>query len=95
MTAEDNSLLEFTCCLFNTDYIVRCALREKEVKDEAYHLVRKAKEAGMTRELLNRLLDGAWNETGKTAVSEAAQESKKETMQQAASELGVGGEADD
>jgi GntR family transcriptional regulator len=71
------------------------ALREKEVKDEAYHLVRKAKEAGMTRELLNRLLDGAWNETGKTAVSEAAQESKKETMQQAASELGVGGEADD
>lgn len=55
------------------------ALREKEVKEEAERLVRKAKEAGMTREALNRVLDATWNEK----------------MQQAASEQGVGGEADD
>ncbi len=38
------------------------ALREKEVKEEAGHLVRKAKEAGMTREALNGLLDLLWQE---------------------------------
>ena len=69
-------------------------LREKEVKAEAERLVHKAKEAGITREALDKLLDVAWNVTGK-AMSEAAREDRKETVQQAASELGVGGEADD
>ena len=70
------------------------ALREKEVKNEAERLVPKAKEAGMTRETLNRLLDEAWNGTARTVVSEPAEEDRK-TMQQVASESGVGGEADD
>ena len=56
------------------------ALREKEVKAEADRLVRKAKEAGMTREMLNRLLDGAWNETGKATFTGPAGEEKKEAM---------------
>ena len=84
------------------------ALREKEVKEEAEHLVRKAKEAGMTREDLNWLLDAAWTESTKTLVTEAAKAVEKkqrpaesaqadgeESMQAAASESGVGGEADD
>ena len=71
------------------------ALREKEVEEEAGHLIRKAKEAGMTRDELNRLLDAVWSENGKAAVSEPAGEDKKESMHRAASELGVGGEADD
>ena len=43
-------------------------LREKEVKAEAERLVHKAKEAGMTRETLERLLNVLWQE-GKTDVS--------------------------
>lgn len=84
------------------------ALREKEVKAEAERLVHKAKEAGMTRGDLNRLLDAAWTEATKTPATESAQADEKkqepaesaredgaEPMQSAASELGVGGEADD
>ena len=67
-------------------------LREKEVQEEAGHLVRKAKEAGMTRETLTRILDAAWTEEKKT---QAKDEPDKEAMQQNASEKGVGGEADD
>ncbi len=37
-------------------------LREKEVKEEAGRLVRKAKEAGITKEELTALLDAVWNE---------------------------------
>ena len=71
------------------------ALREKEVKEEAGHLVRKAKEAGMSREAWNRLLDEAWAENENATGSREKQDNKKETMQKTASELGVGGEADD
>lgn len=67
-------------------------LREKEVQEEAGHLVRKAKEAGMTRETLTRILDAAWTEEKK---AQAKDEPDKEAMQQNASEKGVGGEADD
>lgn len=80
---------------FVADMRALLALREKEVKEEAERLVRKAKEAGMTKEALEKLLDTAWNETGKAMVSETAGEEKKETVQQVASEQGVGGEADD
>ena len=67
-------------------------LREKEVQEEAGHLVRKAKEAGMTRETLARILDAAWTEEKK---AQAKDEPAKEAMQQDASGKGVGGEADD
>ena len=40
------------------------ALREKEVREEAERLVHKAREAGMTREALNALLDGLWQKKG-------------------------------
>ena len=62
-------------------------LREKEVQEEAGRLVLKAKEAGMTREELTRLLNAAWTESTKTLATEAEQTD--------ASEQGVGGEADD
>ena len=81
------------------------ALREKEVREEAERLVRKAKEAGMTKEDLNRLLNAAWTESARTLTPESTQAGEKKqgpvpedgskSMQQAASELGVGGEADD
>ncbi len=80
---------------FVADMQALLALREKEVKEEAERLVRKAKEAGMTRELLGTLLDKTWNEIGKTVENESVQADRKETMQAAASEQGVGGEADD
>lgn len=83
-------------------------LREKEVKEEAGRLVRKAKEAGMTREELTRLLNAAWTEPAKTLASESTQAGEKkqgpaestqaggaESVQTGASEQGVGGEADD
>lgn len=69
-------------------------LREKEVREEAGHLVRKAKEAGMTRETLTRLLDAAWTEEKKTHAK-GASEPDKDEVQQDASKKGVGGEADD
>ena len=71
------------------------ALREKEVKTEAERLVHKAKEAGMTKAMLDNYLDTAWREAGKSMLSGQTQENNKETMQQDASVLGVGGEADD
>lgn len=80
---------------FVADMRALLSLREKEVREEARHLVRKAKEAGMTRELLGTLLDTTWTEIGKTAEDEPVQADRKETMQQAAWEQGIGGEADD
>lgn len=70
-------------------------LREKEVKEEAGRLVRKAKEAGITREELTRLLNAAWTEPAKTLASESTQAGGAESVQTGASEQGVGGEADD
>ncbi len=78
---------------FVADLQALLSLREKEVKEEAGRLVRKAKEAGMTREELTRLLDAAWTESTKTPA--AAQPDGKESMQTEASGKGVGGEADD
>lgn len=51
---------------FAADLQAARTLREKEVKEEAGRLVRKAKEAGMTKEELNGLLDSLWqdNKTG-------------------------------
>ena len=80
---------------FVADIQALLALREKEVKEEAGRLVQKAKEAGMTRETLGVLLDAAWKETGKQVVSRLPQADGTEPAQQAASEQGVGGEADD
>ena len=47
------------------------ALREKEVKAEAERLVHKAREAGMTKEMLEILLDTLWqdNKTASKAAS--------------------------
>ena len=70
---------------FVADMQAARALREKEVKEEAGRLVHKAKEAGMTREQLELLLDAAWT----------AQMGVKESEQMTASGQGVGGEADD
>ncbi len=53
---------------FVADMQALLLLREKEVKEEAGHLVRKAKEAGMTRDELSRLLDAVWKDTGKAEV---------------------------
>jgi len=39
-------------------------LREKEVKEEAGQLVSKAKEAGITKDMLKELLDKVWDEMG-------------------------------
>lgn len=91
---------------FVADLQAARTLREKEVKEEAGRLVRKAKEAGMTREELTRLLDALWqdsqmlsNEVGNAEqVTEPARQEnpdKWEMMQGTASEQGVGGEADD
>ncbi|MBQ8314732.1 MAG: GntR family transcriptional regulator [Lachnospiraceae bacterium] len=79
---------------FVADMRALLSLREKEVKEEVGHLVRKAKEAGMTREDLNRLLDAAWTEE-KRVQKEDATENDKNTVQTEASRQGVGGEADD
>ena len=70
---------------FVADMQAARALREKEVKEEAGRLVHKAKEAGMTKEQLELLLDAAWT----------AQMGVKESEQMTASGQGVGGEADD
>lgn len=80
---------------FVADMQALVSLREKEIKEDAGRLVRKAKEAGMTREELNRLLDAAWTESTMTPAPEAAQPDGAEVMQTAASKKGVGGEADD
>ena len=76
------------------------ALREKEVKEEAEHLVRKAKEAGMTKEVFVSLLDTLWqdNKTASKAVGDTAGVSEPEirdAVQNDASPKGVGGEEDD
>jgi len=70
------------------------ALREKEVQEEAERLVRKAKEAGMSKEALVRLMDAAWAEE-KAPHKESSAGGDEKTMQQDASNQGVGGEADD
>ena len=66
---------------FVADMQAVLSLREKEVKEEAERLVRKAKEAGMTKEALGRLLDGLWG--------------AEQSVQTDVSKQGVGGEADD
>ena len=70
-------------------------LREREVKEEAGHLVRKAKEAGITKEELTRLLNAAWTESTKAWATETEQAGKTESVQTDASKQGVGGEEDD
>ena len=45
---------------FVADIRALLALREKELKEDARQLVRKAKEAGMSKETLDGLLDTAW-----------------------------------
>ena len=84
---------------FVADMHALLALREKEVKEEAECLVHKAKEAGMTKEMLHGLLDSLWQESKATQkdndVSEPENAAKQGAMQAAASEQGVGGEADD
>lgn len=70
-------------------------LREREVKEEAECLVRKAKETGMTKEMLSRVLEAAWNESGAATESGSERNDEKESMQKDASKQGVGGEADD
>ena len=83
------------------------ALREKEVKEETERLVRKAKEAGMTKDVLAGLIDALWQERKaaseepvqggeEKAVSKTtAQPGVKGSMQTDAVKQGVGGEADD
>ena len=84
---------------FVADMQAARSLREKEVKEEAERLVHKAKETGMTKEALQGLLDALWQESKATqkdnGVSESENAAKQGTMQAAASEQGVGGEADD
>ena len=70
------------------------ALRQKEVEEEAERLVRKAKEAGMRKEALVRLLDAAWTEE-KAPQRGLSAGGVEAVMQQDASNQGVGGEADD
>jgi GntR family transcriptional regulator len=70
-------------------------LREKEVQVEAGHLVRKAKEAGMTMGVLEQLLEEAWNNEKESATDDAEKKNKSNGVQETASEQGVGGEADD
>ena len=84
---------------FVADMQAARSLREKEVKEEAEHLVRKAKEAGMAKETLHGLLDVLWQENKMAQKDNGASEpenaAKQGTMQQTVSEQGVGGEADD
>lgn len=70
-------------------------LREKEVKEEAGHLVRKAREAGMTKEVLERLLAEAWNNEKTSLSDDTVKPDSGNRMQETASKRGVGGEADD
>jgi len=90
---------------FVADMQALVRLREQEVAEEAGMLVHKAKEAGMTRETLNRLLDTLWQEkkvphdgtvtkTGESAFRGAGPVAKG-AVQQGVPEQGVGGEADD
>lgn len=64
---------------FVADIQALLSLREKEVRDDVEHLVHKAKEAGMSKEALEGLVDKAW----------------QEGPQKDAAEQGIGGEADD
>lgn len=66
---------------FVADIQALLTLREKEVKEEARLLVRKAKEAGMSKEGLGQLLDEAWQ--GEKAEVQGAPEHR------------IGGEAHD
>lgn len=45
---------------FVADIQALLSLREKEVKEEVEHLVHKVKEAGMTKETLDSLVEQAW-----------------------------------
>lgn len=78
---------------FVADMGALLSLREREVKEEVQVLVRKAKEAGMTREALNRLLDAAWEEAQKPQGDTKTDGTT--VTQNAVGEKGVGGEADD
>lgn len=53
---------------FVADMQALVRLREQEVTEDAGALVRKAKEAGMTKEALNRLLDVLWQEKSEKGV---------------------------
>lgn len=66
---------------FVADIQALLTLREKEVKEEARLLVRKAKEAGMSKEALGQLLNEAWQ--GETVEVPGAPEHR------------IGGEAHD
>ncbi len=70
-------------------------LREKEVKEEAGHLVRKAREAGMTKGALERLLTEAWNNENTSISDNAVKTDESNKVRETASKQGVGGEADD
>lgn len=70
-------------------------LREKEVKEEAGHLVRMAREAGMTKDALERLLTEAWNYEKTSLPGGMVNPDESNKVQETASEQGVGGEADD
>lgn len=78
---------------FVADMGALLSLREREVKEEVQVLVRKAKEAGMTKEVLNRLLEEAWEEEQKSRSDTT--ESKITAVQSETGDNGVGGEADD
>ncbi len=92
---------------FVADMQALLLLREKEVKEEAEKLVRKAKEAGMIKEGLFGLIDTLWQEktsqpgmtvmenSKETAQGSVAEPEKQEAVQTDVSEQGVGGEADD
>ncbi|MBQ9767401.1 MAG: GntR family transcriptional regulator [Lachnospiraceae bacterium] len=67
---------------FVADIQALLTLREKEVKEEARLLVRRAKEAGMSKEVLGQLLDEAW-------------QGEKVEVQNNAPEHRIGGEAHD
>lgn len=70
-------------------------LREKEVKTEAERLVHKAKEAGMTKEMLENLLDTLWQDNKAVSKTTVSEPGIREAMQTGASKEGVGGEEDD
>lgn len=80
---------------FVADMQALLQLREKEVKEDAYHLVHKAKEAGMTREALRRLVDDLWQDTKKSMPENGLPAEDKDLVQTDAPKQGVGGEADD
>lgn len=67
---------------FVADNQALLTLRENELKEDVKHLVRKAKEAGMTKETLGQLLDSAW-------------QGEKVEVQNGALNHRIGGEAHD